>query len=188
MSGQNCCISNLVISSASSSLGICLPLCKPSKKLCISSFAGTFPSLCNCSKKAFSSSVSGNERRLNVLSNIRSCVSLGFTPGYGVLPVYMPKVGRLTSLPQDFLKDFINFFSLSPIKRLKREIWSDTKAFIGYITITRTPRIFQANLFSLASIANFAISGHIKHSVLPEPVPVATNKSFPDTDSSNALT
>ena len=40
----------------------------------------------------------------------------------------------------------------------------------------------------LASEASFAINGHMKHSVLPEPVPVETNKSAPSKAVSSAET
>ena len=42
--------------------------------------------------------------------------------------------------------------------------------------------------FSFASSAIFPINGHIKHSVLPEPVPVDTKRSFPEIKDCNAFT
>ena len=58
---------------------------------------------------------------------------------------------------------------------------------MGYITTTRTPRCFHVSGVLRASEVSFAIIGHMKHSVLPEPVPVATNKSFPSMAVSSAL-
>ena len=50
---------------------------------------------------------------------------------------------------------------------------------MGYIIIVRMPRLAQDSLDPLASVAILARSGHIKHSVLPEPVPVDINKFSP---------
>ena len=54
--------------------------------------------------------------------------------------------------------------------------------------IVRTPRIDQLAGVFRASAASFASKGHIKHSVLPEPVPVETKRSFPANAASNAST
>lgn len=61
------------------------------------------------------------------------------------------------------------------------------KLFEHYnITIVRTPRFAHDSLEFLASSAIFARSGHIKHSVLPEPVPVDTNRFSPLVAASSA--
>ena len=45
----------------------------------------------------------------------------------------------------------------------------------------------ESEILTLDSSINFVKRGHIKHSVLPDPVPVETNKSFFNTNDSNAL-
>ena len=186
MSGQNCCISNRVISSASSSLGICLLSWSPCKNWFMSAFAGIFPSLRRWSKKFFSELLCGKDILAKVFSSFRSCPVEGCAPGYGVRPVYMPNWGRRTSAPQVLLNILTNFLSGSPIILLSRLTWSETRAFIGYMIIVRTPRFFHDSLEFLASVAIFARSGHIKHSVLPEPVPVDTNRFSPLVAASSA--
>ena len=186
MSGQNCCISKRVISSASSSFGICLLSWSPCRNWCISAFAGIFPSLRRWLKYSCSESLCGKDILAKVFSSFLSCSVEGCAPGYGVRPVYIPNWGRRTSSPQVFLNILINFLSGSPIILLSRLTWSETRAFMGYITIVRTPRFAHDSLEFRASSAIFARSGHIKHSVLPEPVPVDTNRFSPLVAASSA--
>ena len=91
-------------------------------------------------------------------------------------------------MPQVSRKIFTKRWSASPIKRRSRLTWSETSAFIGYITMVRIPRMDQLAGLFFASVANFAINGHMKHSVLPEPVPVDTNRSWPSNAASKADT
>ena len=52
--------------------------------------------------------------------------------------------------------------------------------------IVRMPRFAHDSFEFLASVAIFARRGHIKHSVLPEPVPVDTNRFSPFVAASSA--